>query len=120
MKKNYLVIVAVALTLMGLVFMVAPRKHLAGFDFSSSGSGLLNMIRSFGGFYLGFAVWLFIATSRQNLVDAAILSVVTVMIGLLTGRVVSAIVDSLPDPKLLLSAAIEMIFAVSGIILTLK
>jgi hypothetical protein len=78
------------------------------------------VVRSFGGFYLGFAAYLLTASRKENLIEGAVLGVALVMTGFLVGRFVSLFVDGLPDPKLWISLAIELFFAAWGFGLILK
>jgi hypothetical protein len=120
MKKTYLVLAALVLTLMGLIFSLAPNRYLAGFGAAISDPSLLNVIRSFGGFYLGLAAFLLLSSRKANLMDGAILSVALVMTGFLVGRTISLLADGLPNPKLWVSLVIELIFAAWGFGLVLK
>ncbi|MCX6055256.1 MAG: DUF4345 domain-containing protein [Chloroflexi bacterium] len=120
MKKSYLVFAALVLTLMGLIFTLAPNRYLAGFGATLSDPSLLNIIRSFGGFYLGFAAFLLLSSRKAKLMDGAILSVALVMTGFLAGRTISLFTDGLPNPKLWISLVIELIFAAWGFGFILK
>ena len=120
MKKTYLILAALVLTLMGLIFALAPNRYLAGFGAAISDPSLLNVIRSFGGFYLGLAAFLLLSSRKANLMDGAILSVALVMTGFLAGRTISLFADGLPNPKLWISLVIELIFAAWGFVLVLK
>jgi hypothetical protein len=120
MKKTYLIFASLVLTFMGLIFALAPNRYLAGLGTAISDPSLLNTIRSFGGFYLGLAAFLLLSSRKANLMDGAILSVALVMTGFLAGRIISLIADGLPNPKLWISLAIELIFAIWGFGLVLK
>jgi len=120
MKKTYLFLAALVLTLMGLIFALVPNRYLAGFGTAISDPSLLNVIRSFGGFYLGLAAFLLLSSRKANLMDGAILSVALVMTGFLAGRTISLFADGLPNPKLWISLVIELIFAAWGFGLVLK
>ena len=120
MKKLYLAITSITLSLMGVIFTFAPNRYLAGFGASISEPSLLNVIRSFGGFYLGLAAFLLLSSRKANLIDGAILSVALVMTGFLAGRTISLFADGLPNPKLWISLVIELIFAAWGFGLALK
>lgn len=120
MKKTYLLLSALVLTVTGLLFALAPNRYLAGFGPTISDPNLLNILRSVGGFYLGFAIYVFIASRKVFLQTGAILAVTLVMSGLLSGRIFSLLVDGLPAPKLWVSLAVELILAVWGLALALK
>jgi len=120
MKRAYLIVVAGTLTFMGLVFMLAPGAYFSGLSGIADNSGLFEMLRGFGGFYLGFAALLFWTLFRGNSIDAAIQSIVIVMSGILIGRLTGIIANGSPDPKLIASAGIELAFAIWGIVLILR
>ncbi|MFA5851262.1 MAG: DUF4345 domain-containing protein [Spirochaetales bacterium] len=120
MKKAYLIVVAGTLALIGLVFIAAPGAYLAGISVSADNSELLEVLRGFGGFYLGFAAYLFLVFFRRSSIDTAIQSIVIVMSGILIGRLTGIIADGSPDPKLIASAGIELAFAIWGIVLILR
>ena len=120
MKKTYLLISALVLTLMGLLFALDPNRYLSGFGVALSDPNLLNILRSVGGFYLGFAAYLLLASRTENLMDGAIRSVALVMSGFLAGRIISLFADGLPDPKLWISLVVELVLAVWGFGLALK
>jgi hypothetical protein len=117
MKKTYLALVAFTLAIMGTIFVVAPGHHTAGFGSPLNDPTLFNTIRSFGGFYLGFAAFLVVALCRKNLIDGALISVVLVMIGLLAGRAVSLMVEGIPGPNIWRSVVVELVFSTWGLII---
>lgn len=88
-------------------FSLIPNQYTAGFGSTINDPNLLNVIRSFGGFYLGFAAYLIIALKKENLMDGAVISVVLAMVGFLTGRNVNLIMDGIPHPKIWVSLVIE-------------
>ena len=120
MKKIYIILVALVLTFVGIQLAFAPNRYLTGFGAAISDPNLLNVFRSFGGFYLGFAAYLLVASRKENLMDGAVLGVILVMSGLLVGRIISLVADGLPNPKLWTSLVIELIFATWGFGLVLK
>lgn len=119
MKRAYLIIVAGTLACMGLVFMIAPGAYFSGLSGIANNSGLFEMLWGFGGFYLGFAAWLFLALVRGNSIDAAIQSSVIVMSGIIIGRLAGAVAQGAVNPKIAASAGIELAFAAWGIALVL-
>jgi len=104
MKKTYVVAVAAVLVLTGLVFMLGPDAALS----------------SFGGFYLGFSAWLIFSAFRGNLLDSGIRSIVMIMTGILVGRTAGIARGMIPDAKLLVSAGVELAFALWGTLLIIR
>jgi hypothetical protein len=117
MKNTYLAVVAFTLLVMGTVYTFVPTQYMAGANSPINDPRLLTAFRGFGGFYLGFAAFLVIAQWKSNLMDGAVISVVLVMIGLLTGRAVGLIIEGKPGTKIWVSLAMELIFAVWGLII---
>ncbi len=117
MKKVYLIVTAFILFAMGVLFTLAPNQYMAGLGSAMNDPGLLNVLRSFGGFYLGFAVFLIVALNQQGLIDSAVISTVLVMGGFLIARIVGLTLDGLPNPKLGVSLVIELIFAIWGLVI---
>ncbi|MEI6874132.1 MAG: DUF4345 domain-containing protein [Spirochaetota bacterium] len=117
MKRTYLLIVAAILTLQGLVYMVAPGAYFPGAGGTGLSQSLSEALRGFGGFYLGFAAFLVLSATREARFDDAIRSVVTVMLGVLVGRVAGIAVDGVPEPKLLVATGVEPVVAGWGTML---
>jgi hypothetical protein len=117
MKKTYLTVTAVVLFFMGFIFTLDPNRYIAGFGISITNASLLNVVRSFGGFYLGFAIFLAFARNQENLINGAVTAVMLAMGGFLAGRIISLILEGLPDPKIWVSAVIELVLLVWGLIL---
>ncbi|MEI7846229.1 MAG: DUF4345 domain-containing protein, partial [Chloroflexota bacterium] len=92
------------------------NRYLAGLGVAISDPSQLNIFRSFGGFYLGFAVYLAVALRQKNLLDGALISVVLAMIGFAIGRIVGLIADGFPDSKIWVSLVIELFFSVWGLL----
>jgi hypothetical protein len=115
MKRIYLITTAAVLAIMGALFILAPNQFTAGLGSTLTDRSLLHVMRSFGGFYLGFAAVLALAQGRKNYFDTAVISVVVVMLGFLIGRGASLLLDGAPDPKLWVSAAVELLLAAWGL-----
>jgi hypothetical protein len=114
MKKAYIASLSIVLALMGIVFLAAPATYLGTLGLQIGDPSALNMIRSFGGFYLGFAALLVFLARRNPGADLAVAAAVLAMAGLLTGRLVGLFADGVPDRSLLASAAVELVFGVWG------
>jgi hypothetical protein len=120
MKKIYIASLSVVLSLMGIVFLAAPATYLGTLGLQIGDPSALNMIRSFGGFYLGFAALLVFLARRNPVAELAVAAAVLAMAGLLAGRSVSLFADGRPDRSLLASAAVELAFGIWGIVILVK
>jgi len=114
MKKAYIASLSIVLALMGIVFLAAPATYLGTLGLQIGDPSALNMIRSFGGFYLGFAALLVFLARRNPGADLAVVAAVLAMAGLLVGRSVGLIADGAPDQSIFASAAVELVFGVWG------
>jgi hypothetical protein len=114
MKKVYVVSVSVVLALMGIAFLAAPATWLGTLGVQISDPSVMSMIRSFGGFYLGFAAFLQLAARREGGIDMAVLAAALAMAGFLAGRALSLAVERMPDRGILAASAVELVFALWG------
>jgi hypothetical protein len=119
MKKIYLTLTAITLALMGTLLTLVPNAYTSILGSPLSDPNLLNIMRSIGGFYLGFAAFL-VVTLKKELVDAGVISAVLAMVGLLTGRAISLAADGAAHPRLWGSLTIELIFAAWGLFILLR
>jgi len=117
MKKIYLIVTALILFVMGILFTLAPNQYMASLGITINDLNLLNVLRSFGGLYLGLVAFVIVALNKKSLIDSVILCVVLVMCGFLIGRIVSLAVDGFPNPKLGVSAVVELVFAIWGLVI---
>jgi hypothetical protein len=117
MKKAFIVSLSVVLTLMGVAYIAAPATYLGMLGVALSDPSMMNVIRSFGGFYLGFAVFLILAGRREGGADLAVFAAVLAMAGFLAGRAIGFFADGMPVQSVLVSGIVELIFAVWGIVI---
>ena len=102
------------LLVVGLRGLFTPRVLLAEVGIPLLGTPALSEIRSsFGGKDLGMALLFLLAVVLPGLRSAALVAVVAYMGGLAMGRVVSAILDGVPD------ALIATLFAAEAVAATL-
>jgi len=93
-----LVVAAAMLLLVGLRGLVTPRALLAPVGIRLDGVPALSEIRaSVGGKNLGMAIFFLTAAAAPQLRVAGLVAVVAYMGGLTFGRLVSAVVDGVPD-----------------------
>ena len=120
MKKAYIVSLTIILTLMGIAFTAAPATYLGTLGVSLSDPSMMNVIRSFGGLYLGFAAFLILAERRVGGADLAVFAAVLAMVGFLAGRLISLFADGAPVQSLFASTFVELVFAVWGVVILAK
>ena len=114
MDMIYIYIVLFILTLNGFSYLIKPHQ----FKTEKSDINLTHMVRACGGLYTGIVI-IFLLMVLKNRVELAILCIVILMAGLISGRVVSIITDKLPDKKMIVSLIIEIIIAISGLFILL-
>ena len=114
MKKAYILSLSIVLALMGVIFLAAPATWLGTLGVQVSDPSVMNMIRSFGGFYLGFAAFLTLAARREGGIDMAVLAAALAMAGFLAGRALGVAADGMPDRSILAASAAELVFALWG------
>lgn len=115
MKKAYILSVTVVLAIMGTTFLAVPGTYLGTLGVQVSDPSVMNMVRSFGGFYLGFAAFLFFISRREGGINFAVIAVVLAMAGFLCGRVLGLVADGIPGQGMFASALAETIFGVWGL-----
>lgn len=115
MKKLYLTFAASVFAVMGLLYGLAPALYLSGLGSQPAGEIVSHVVRSIGGAYLGFSLWLGLTVRRKESRDAAVLSVVAVMAGLVVCRALSFALDDSRNVRLWVSAGIEFAFAAWGL-----
>jgi hypothetical protein len=120
MKKAYLVSLTLVLSLMGIAFLAAPATYLGTLGVQVSDHSVMGTIRSFGGFYLGFAAFLLLASSRVGGADLAVSAAVLALAGLIAGRATGFVADGSPDRSLLAAAAVELVFAAWGLVILVR
>jgi hypothetical protein len=118
MRKIYLSTLAIIMTVVGVVYLVDPSSYLGRMGVSVSDPSAMNLLRTFGGCYLGFAAFLLVAVRRSRLSEAAILAATIIMGGFLTGRIIGMAADGMPDGSIIVSAFVELIFLVWGGVVT--
>jgi hypothetical protein len=120
MKKAYLVSLTLVLCVMGIAFLAAPATRLGTLGVQISDPSVMGTIRSFGGFYLGFAAFLLLASRREGGADQAVSAAVLAMAGLVAGRATGLVADGSPDRSLFASAAVELVFAAWGLVILVR
>ena len=117
MQRIYLMLTALVLGLMGLLFALAPQASLSAGSLAMSDPKVLPVLRSLGGFYLGFAAFLLAGLKHPALAQGAVTAATLVMLGLLLSRGLSLGFDGVLDARVGLSLGVEFVFAVWGAVL---
>ena len=120
MKNAYIVSLSVTLALMGAVYLAAPATWLGTLGVQISDPSVMNMIRSVGGFYLGFAVFLLLAARKEGGTDLALVAAPLAMAGLILGRATAILADGMPDRSVLAAGVVELAFAIWGVTLNAR
>jgi hypothetical protein len=108
-KTIYLIVVAVILGFLGLVYLIAPSAYLGMLGLSLSDPSALNMLRSYGGFYIAFAGFLVFCSRRPAMMTAAVMGVVFIMGGLVGGRILGFVVEGSSSRPIVMSTVIEIL-----------
>ncbi len=116
MKRGFLIVSAVGLSMVGLSYGIVPGILLPKlFGFPVDTVNLIHMFRGVMFLYWGMAgFWLYAAFQPPHM-HAAVVSVVFFMGGLALGRFVSIVVDGTPHWLLLLYLSAELLLAVGGL-----
>lgn len=120
MKKEslFLVLCAIGLTPVALTYGAAPSTSMAHLlDIDASGVNSSHIFRAIMGLYLAMAVFWLLGAKQDDLRLPALWSLTVFMLGLAAGRVLSLIVDGVPDPLLVFSIALELTLGVVGFVM---
>lgn len=114
-KKAYLILAFAMASVIALLYGVSPawfaRTFLGGTELSSD---LAHIFRAMMCLYLALACfWLFAAFSETHR-NSAILTTIVFCGGLVTGRLMSFLIDGQPSPLLIFYAAIELLLVPIG------
>jgi hypothetical protein len=116
-----LLFVAVGLIPIALGYGFMPEKSMSHlFNITVSEVNLAHILRAVMGLYLALIIFWFIGAFKVHLRQAALYSLVVFMLGLAAGRILSVIVDGIPDWLLLVYLALELLFGILGLVLINK
>lgn len=121
LQKALLLIVAIGLIPIALSYGLIPEKSLSYlFNISVSEINLIQILRAVMGLYLALILFWFIGAFKIQLRQAAIYSLIVFMFGLASGRILSLILDGVPNWLLLVYLALELSFGILGLVLVKK
>lgn len=121
LQKALLLIVAIGLIPIALSYGLIPEKSLSFlFNIPVTEINLINILRAVMGLYLALIIFWFIGAYKIQLRQAAIYSLIVFMFGLAAGRIVSLILDGVPNWLLLVYLALELSFGIAGLALVKK
>ena len=121
LQKALLLIVAIGLIPIALSYGLIPEKSISYlFDISVSEINLIHILRAVMGLYLALILFWFIGAFKIQLRQTAIYSLIVFMFGLAAGRILSLILDGVPNWLLLVYLALELSFGILGLVLVKK
>ena len=120
-RQIFLLVTAIGLTPIALSYGLVPQKSLSYlFDVSVSNINGFHLFRAIMGLYLALLSFWIIGAFKVQLRQAALYSLVVFMLGLALGRVLSLVVDGMPNLLLIGYLELELIFGILGLILLKK
>lgn len=121
LQRTLLLFVAIGLIPIALSYGLIPEKSLNYlFNISVSEINLMHILRAVMGLYLALILFWFIGAFKIQLRQAALYSLVVFMFGLAAGRILSLILDGVPNWLLLVYLALELSFGILGLVLIKK
>jgi len=121
LQKALLILVAIGLIPIALSYGLIPNKSMSYlYEITDLQLNQIHIFRAIMCLYLALIVFWFIGAFNINLRQAALYSLVVFMFGLAAGRIISIIVDGIPNWLLLLYLFLELLFGILGCILVRK
>ena len=121
LQKILLLFVSVGLIPIALGYGYMPEKSMSHlFNITVSEVNLAHILRAVMGLYFALVIFWIIGAYKTSLREAALYSLVVFMFGLAAGRILSLILDGVPDWLLLVYLVLELLFGVLGLILINK
>ncbi len=107
-KKAYLILAFVGVSIIALLYGIDPAWYASTFlGVTDLGVNFAHILRALMGLYLALACFWFYSAFSDTLRNTAVLTTILFAGGLLTGRLVSFIVDGQPAPTLTSYAAVD-------------
>lgn len=117
-RQLFLISTAIGLVPIALSYGLAPQQRLGElFGLQVDSVNGFHIFRAITGLYLALALFWVMGALRAGLRQAALLSLVVFMLGLAIGRVVSLLIDGLPNTLLLVYLLLELGIGVLGLLL---
>lgn len=118
LRQLFLISTAIGLVPIALSYGLVPQQSLGElFGLQVDSVNGFHIFRAITGLYLALALFWVMGALRAGLRQAALLSLVVFMLGLAIGRVVSLLIDGLPNTLLLVYLLLELGIGVLGLLL---
>jgi hypothetical protein len=115
-RQKFLITAAVGLIPIALSYGLAPAKSLDYlFQIPVTDTNTTHIFRAIMGLYLALVVFWTRGAFKVELREPALYSLVVFMLGLAAGRVISLVVDGIPNTLLWVYLVVEVGFGVLGI-----
>jgi hypothetical protein len=115
-KQAYLIFAFVAVSIIALLYGVSPDWFARSFlDVSDLDADLAHILRAVMGLYIALGLFWLYAAFHPRFRDAAIIMTIVFCAGLVSGRLISLVVDGRPAPLLLLYVAMEFALVPLGL-----
>jgi Domain of unknown function (DUF4345) len=116
LKQAFLIFAFVAVSIIALLYGVSPYWFARTFlDVNDLDADLSHILRAVMGLYVALGLFWLYAAFDPRFRDAAILTTVIFCAGLVSGRLISLVVDGRPAPLLLLYVAMEFALVPIGL-----
>lgn len=117
-RQIFLLVAAIGLIPIALSYGLVPQKSLSYlYDVSVSNINGAHIFRAVMCLYLALVSFWVVGAFRIQLRQAALYSLVVFMLGLATGRVLSLVVDGIPNWLLIGYLGLEFSFGIIGLML---
>ncbi|WP_457798769.1 DUF4345 domain-containing protein [Methylocystis sp. S23] len=108
-KKFYLLLAFVSVSIIGLLYGVSPDWFARTFlGVASLDADLAHIFRAMTGLYVALGLFWLYAAFHDAYRKAAVLTTVVFCAGLVSGRLISLLVDGRPAPLLILYVFVEL------------
>jgi hypothetical protein len=115
-KQAYLIFAFVAVAVIALLYGVSPDWFARNFlDVNDLDADLAHILRAVMGLYIALGLFWLYAAFNPRFRDAAVLTTVIFSAGLVSGRLISLVVDGRPAPLLLIYVAMEFALVPIGL-----
>jgi hypothetical protein len=116
LKKYFLVFACVAVSVIALLYGVSPAWFAKTFlDIAPLDANLAHILRAVTGLYLALGIFWLYAAFHDGYRNVAVLTTVIFCGGLVSGRLVSLLLDGRPAPLLLLYVFMEFALVPVGL-----
>lgn len=115
-KQAYLIFAFIAVAIIALLYGVSPDWFARSFlDVNDLDADLAHILRAVMGLYIALGLFWLYAAFDPRFRDAAIITTIVFCAGLVSGRLISLVVDGRPAPLLLLYVAMEFALVPLGL-----